>query len=327
LVPRRQTARSPSGRVSFTRPHSADGRDSRLAVQSARPAVPSSAATTSREWRARPIDRTKGRILSSQDTIEKRARATRYEITFPKDGVLGQDEEWCSVRANGSERRVRFHDYDEIYEIPGLYEQLFYDHLECCSPETVVGLLCRELARAGIDPGALNVLDVGAGNGMVGEQLAAIGASTIVGADIIPEAAAATDRDRPGVYDDYLVLDLTALGDDVRRDLESRQLNALTCVAALGFGDIPPAAFATAYDLLAPEAWLAFSIKEDFLDEDGGSGFARLIRELVDRDMIDLRAQERYRHRLSASGSPLHYVALAAAKRTDAPAAPLVAEL
>lgn len=273
-----------------------------------------------------PVDRTKGRILSSQDTIEQPAHATRYEIAFPKD-ALGQDEEWCNVRVNGSERRVRFHDYGEIYEIPGLYEQLFYDHLECCSPETVVGLLGRELVQAGIQPRALNVLDVGAGNGMVGEQLAAIGAGTIVGADIIPQAASATKRDRPGLYDDYLVLDLTALGDDTRRELESRKLNALTCVAALGFGDIPPVAFATAYDLLASDAWLAFSIKEDFLDEEGGSGFARLIRELVDRGMLEIRSQERYRHRRSASGTPLHYIALVAVKRSAEPAAPLVAGL
>lgn len=270
---------------------------------------------------------TKGLTLTPRDTLERNQPATGYEITFPSDGTLRQDEEWCLVHENGTTRKVRFHDYGEIYEVPGLYEQLFYEHLECSSPETVARLFGRELSRSGVDPASLKVLDVGAGNGMVGEQLAQVGADTIVGVDIIPEAAAAAERDRPGTYDDYLVLDLTAIDDDIRRGLESRELNALTCVAALGFGDIPPAAFAAAYDVLAPSAWLAFSIKEDFLEERGGSGFAQLIRELVDRGMIEIRAQRRYRHRLSASGEPVHYIALVAARLSPEPAAPFAAHL
>lgn len=265
--------------------------------------------------------------MTPRDTLQRDPVAPAYDIEFPDVGALGQDEEWCLVGENGSTRKVRFHDYGEIYELPGLYEQLFYDHLECSSPETVARLLRRELTRSGVDPDSLDVFDVGAGNGMVGEQLADAGAGTIVGVDIIPEAAAAAERDRPGVYDDYLVLDLTALDDDVRADLESRELNALTCVAALGFGDIPPLAFAAAYDVLVPGAWLAFSIKEDFLEERGGSGFARLIRELVDRGMLEIRAQRRYRHRLSAAGEPVHYIALVAVKADEAQAAPLAEQL
>lgn len=263
--------------------------------------------------------------MTPRDTLERTA-STTYEISFPPGGVLRQDEEWCLVRENGTERKIRFHDYGEIYDLPGLYEQLFYEHLECASPETVVRLLKRELSRSDVDMASLSVLDVGAGNGMVGELVAQAGAA-VVGVDIIPEAAAAAERDRPGTYEDYLVLDLTALDDEMRRNLESRELNALTCVAALGFGDIPPEAFAAAYDVITPGGWLAFSIKEDFLDEQGGSGFARLMRELVDRGMVEIRAQRRYRHRLSSSGQPVHYIAIVAAKRSVEPAAPLAAGL
>lgn len=265
--------------------------------------------------------------MTPRDTSNSTASTTRYEITFPEESALGQDEEWCLVRADGATRKLRFHDYGEIYEVPGLYEQLFYEHLECSSPETVARLLGRELRRSGVDATTLNVLDVGAGNGMVGEQLAEVGVERMVGVDIIPEAAAATERDRPGIYDEYLVLDLTALENGTREELESRKLNALTCVAALGFGDIPPAAFAAAYDVLSPGAWLAFSIKEDFLEERGGGGFARLIRELVDKGMVEIRAQRRYRHRLSATGEPVHYIALVAAKQSGHDAAPLAARL
>ena len=63
---------------------------------------------------------------------------------------LAQDEEWFEVTVDGEPRRIRFHDYGAIYEIPGLYERLFYDVLECRSPQTVVGLLeSRARARRG----------------------------------------------------------------------------------------------------------------------------------------------------------------------------------
>jgi predicted TPR repeat methyltransferase len=265
--------------------------------------------------------------MSSSEAPERgRGREAAYEITLPSGTGTSQDQEWCLVRKNGSERRMRFHDYGDLYREPGLYEQLFYDELECSSPQTVVGLLADELERTGFDPDNITALDVGAGNGMVGEELEAIGASTIYGVDIIPEAAEATERDRPDTYEGYFVVDLTDLPGDVRRDWEDAELNLLTCVAALGFGDIPPEAFATAYDLLQPGGWLAFCIKEEFVERRNGqsSGFSRLIYELADRGHMEIRAQERYRHRLATNGDPLHYVAMVARKVRGHAAAPLV---
>ena len=264
--------------------------------------------------------------MSSSEAPEKgRGRETAYEITLPSGTGTSQDQEWCLVRMNGSERRMRFHDYADLYREPGLYEQIFYDELECTSPPTVVGLLAEELERSNVNPRDLTALDVGAGNGMVGEELAGIGTGTIYGVDIIPEAAEATERDRPGIYEGYFVVDLTDLPGDVRSDWEEAELSLLTCVAALGFGDIPPAAFATAYDLLQPGGWLAFCIKEEFVERNNGrsSGFSRLIYELADRGHMELRAQERYRHRLATNGDPLHYVAMVARKQSPAPAMPL----
>ena len=80
----------------------------------------------------------------------------------------------------------------------------------------VVGLLAEQLDAAKVGPETLTALDVGAGNGLVGEQLKRLGVKSIVGVDIIPEAARAAERDRPEVYSDYVVCDLTALDDDER---------------------------------------------------------------------------------------------------------------
>jgi predicted TPR repeat methyltransferase len=245
------------------------------------------------------------------------------EIRLPEAAdELAQDEEWYEVSLDGETRRVRFHDYAQTYSMPGVYEHLFYDTLKCDSPRTVCGLLEEHVESEGRDPSELRVLDLGAGNGMVGEQLAEMGAEEIIGVDIIEEAAQAAERDRPGVYDDYHVLDLTDLSEPQREELRSRKLNCLTSVAALGFGDIPPAAFAEAFSLVEDGGPVGFSIKEEMLSGEDSSGFSRLIDEAIGDGALELKAERRYRHRLSLSGEPLYYVAMVAEKAGDLPAVP-----
>jgi predicted TPR repeat methyltransferase len=246
--------------------------------------------------------------------------STRYEISFPDaDRGADQDAESCLVSVDGERRRIRFHDYHEIYALPGLYEQLFYEELKCTSPPVLAELLTRSMRAAGVDPGTVDAIDIGAGNGMVGEELVKRGIGSVVAVDIIDEAAEAAERDRPDVYDEYHVADLTDLPADVGDALANRELNCLTTAAALGFGDIPPLAFAEACNLLVDGAWVAFTIKDSFLEDDGESAFATLVRRLEDSGRLDVVARKRYRHRLAVDRSELHYVAVIARKRGDVP--------
>jgi SAM-dependent methyltransferase len=240
------------------------------------------------------------------------------DIRLPEsiDGV-GQDEEWCEVVARGECRRIRFHDYADVFEIPGLYEELFYDHLNCCSPSYITKLLESVVREYGDSPDEFRVLDVGAGNGMVADELQALGVQSIVGIDIIPAAREAANRDRPDVYDDYRVTDLTDLPEAEEASLRRAETNCLTTVAALGFGDIPPLAFAKALDLIATPGWLAFNLKEGFLREQDESGFSRLIRRLNRDGYIQTLCYRRYQHRISVGGEPLFYVAVIARKLKD----------
>jgi predicted TPR repeat methyltransferase len=241
-------------------------------------------------------------------------------IRLPKpSGRLEQDEEWCEVAIDGRLQRFRFHDYGEIYDVPGLYERLFYDRLGCCSPSRVVGLLCEALRENEASTTDLRVLDLGAGNGMVADELDARGADALVGIDIIPEARRAALRDRPGIYADYVVADLTHLEPSVAARLRAARLNCLAAVATLGFGDTPPRAFTTALRLMEVPGWLAFNIKETFLKEHDDSGFSRLIRQLASREVIRFEAYRRYRHRRSVAGEPLHYVAMVARLLREVP--------
>jgi SAM-dependent methyltransferase len=243
-----------------------------------------------------------------------------FVVVLPDDGqTLNQDEEWCEVVLDGRRRRIRFHDYHDVYGIPRLYEHLIYHTLECRSPQVIARLVGDVLAARGTDPAELRVLDVGAGNGMVGEELKRLGVDAVYGVDIIPEAAHATHRDRPGVYDGYLTADLTNLTPDQRATLVDANLNTMVTVSALGFGDVPPHAFAQAYNLISTPGWLAFNIKEDLLRERDPTSFARLIQRMRDEHLFLPLARERYRHRLSVCGKPLYYVAYVARKEWPIP--------
>lgn len=249
---------------------------------------------------------------------------TRYRVQFPADGAhaLGQDEvSFRIIEEDGKEVFIRFHDYDEIYRRPGLYEQLFYDRLKCISPTKVGELLEASLDTGGENITELRVLDLGAGNGMMGEVLKnRHGVARLVGADIIAEARDAAYRDRPDVYDEYFVSDFTNLTDTDREQLVDWNFNCLTSVAALGFGDIPPSAFFNALQLVRKDGWVAFNIKETFLDRADQTGFSRFIREMIFSKYLDVYHLERYCHRLSIEGVPLYYFALVGRKTGEIPA-------
>lgn len=240
------------------------------------------------------------------------------DIRFPDvDDGVDQDEEWCEVVIDGKRRRIRFHNYSEVFRVPGLYEELFYEQLKCCSPSYISNLLESVVREYGESPEEFRVLDVGAGNGMVGDELQQLGVQSVVGVDIIPAAKEATNRDRPDVYDSYRVTDLTDLSETDEEHLRRVNANCLTTVAALGFGDIPPLAFAKALDLIATPGWLAFNLKESFLREQDDSGFSRLIRRLNREGYIQTLCYRRYQHRVSMTGQPLYYVAVVARKLRD----------
>lgn len=246
----------------------------------------------------------------------------RHHIQFPQLEAhkLAQDEVFFYlVDPDGDKTKLRFHDYDRIYEIPGLYEQIFYDRLKCSSPVKVAEILKSAMDQTNENFTELRVLDLGAGNGLMGEALKKYGVSRMIGVDIIPEAQMATERDRPHLYDAYYVTDFCDLSETEQEELQSWSLNCLTSVAALGFGDIPPRAFIEAFNVIQSEGWVGFNIKETFLNESDVSGFSRMIRELIFSNYLEIYHLERYRHRLSMEGEPLYYYAIAARKIADIP--------
>lgn len=243
------------------------------------------------------------------------------QIALPAPGdQLDQDEEWVLVKLEEGWRQIRLHDYNEVYEVQGLYEKWVYDVLECASPQKIRDLLGAALKEADIDPASLTVLDLGAGNGCVAEVLTELGMGRFVGIDIYREAAEAAERDRPGLYDAYFVGDLT-LPETSRAPELARDFEVLTCVAALGFSDIPPAVFAAAYNQVSDDGWVAFTIKADFMNGNDTTGFSGLITSMLRDGVLELVSRDKYQHRASTEGEPLLYEAFVGRKRRDVPQA------
>ncbi len=248
--------------------------------------------------------------------MEKQNFKLRIPETVKSDQ---QGEEPFIIEYNGEEKRIRAHDYDEIYKVPGLYEYLFYDKYKCDSPNVVCSELVKEVEKTTMKVSDLKVLDVGAGNGMVGEELKSVGADAVFGIDIIEEAAEAIERDRPGIYDDYLIEDLTRLSDGTRDKVEKWSPNCMTIVAALGFDDIPPEAFAEAYNMISDQGWVAFNIKDEFCSKGDRTGFSNLIDNMTGSDAFSVKSKKRYRHRFCQDGTPLNYFAVIGQKQKDIP--------
>ena len=229
---------------------------------------------------------------------------------------LDQDEEWIEIVTSNGREKLRLHDYARFYSIPGLYDE-FYQKLDYRSPRVVCQTLRKKMAEQGDPDKPIRVLDFGAGNGQVGESLnKELDCQALVGLDIIPEARAAAHRDRPGIYDEYYILDMASPSEEDLEKLSGWDFDALVTVAALGFGDISADAFANAFNLMKDGSWIAFNIKDSFLCADDKTGFCRAINSLL-HGSLEMIETSRYRHRMSLGGAPLYYYVIIGKKLKD----------
>jgi predicted TPR repeat methyltransferase len=242
----------------------------------------------------------------------------KYEVVYPdSDNDIDQHKEFFTLKTENGEQRLRIHDYDKVYKVPGLYEEVVYDRLKCDSPDMVCSLLAGEIDEAGGPQSDVRVLDFGAGNGIVGECLTEkFDCDAIVGLDIIPEAKDAAHRDRPHVYDDYFVMDLSDPSNDDLQTLDKWNFNVLLTVAALGYGDIPTQGFINAFNLVEKDGWIAFNIKDRFMSDEDDTGYHDTISAMMG-DSLEALKVEQYCHRMSMAGDPLHYYAVVGRKNSD----------
>lgn len=220
-------------------------------------------------------------------------RPGRREAT----GVLGtitfEGEEWIEYGPPERRRRIGFHDYASLYDEPGLYDRVFVELLGMHTAEQVVGLYDDALRRLERDPAAERVIDLGAGSGAGGAELRRLGVGIVIGVDREPAAARATHRDRPGVYDDYVVAEVP----EVLTVLRPRSpFTALVAVASVGTDALRAEQLVWVIEaLLAPRAIVAFAVSEAL--------FPTLVDEVSDQAGLEVLTTVDYVHRRQTDGT------------------------
>ncbi len=221
-------------------------------------------------------------------------------VAQPDDPQIGS--ELIRVRYDdGAEEELRLHDYGRLYALPGVYEQIVQERLGCRSPQQLATMLGEVVDRLGWDRRTVRAIDIAAGNGVSGEALAAAGLHPVLGTDIVPSARAAAQRDRPGVYDEYLTLDLLALSPVQRSAIAGLHAKLLSCVAPVGAqsSELPPEALIAAASLLDRDGLVAYM-------HDPVSGPDQVTGALWRRSGIEAeeQARVRYLHRYTVNGEP-----------------------
>jgi hypothetical protein len=229
------------------------------------------------------------------------------ELTEQADPEIGS--EVIRVRHDdGRVEELQLHEYERLYALPGVYEQIVHDRLGCRSPAELAGMLARAADALGWERDAMRVLDIAAGNGVSGEALVQAGLRPVLGTDIVPSAREAALRDRPGLYDRYLTLDLLALTDGERTAVTGLHANALSCVAPVGThgSELPVEALVAAAGLLAPDALVVYmhdpnrsppTVADEITAEVWAAGLGAGIEALE-------LARRRYVHRYTVNGAP-----------------------
>lgn len=242
---------------------------------------------------------------------------TNWSIKFSaSDNDLSTNEEYFYLSTAAQlERRFSIHDYSDIYQIPGLYEYVVCDTLNYQAPQIITKLLMEQVHQDNLTANDLQVLDVGAGNGLSGKTLADAGVTSIVGLDIIPEAAIANQRDYPGVYQKYYVEDLTSLSKKTHQELMSQQFNVLLLSGSLYH--LPTTAFDNALSFLTIGGWFVVTLRQAAREQNKLNSAYHLFEQLVQKQSLEIMVEQTYQQRLSVRGEPIMGQAIVAKKLTE----------
>jgi hypothetical protein len=232
------------------------------------------------------------------------SRGFTVEIPQQADPQIGRERILVHFD-DGRTEELRLHEYERVYALPGLYEEVVQCRLDCRSPAEIASMLAGATDSLGWPRSQVRVLDVGAGNGISGAALVEHGMRPVIATDLEPAARGAALRDRPEVYDSYLITDLVDLSPSQEAAIAALAPNALTCVAPVGAGPqhIPPAALITAARLLTPDAVIAYM--RDATDEPDLVTEQMWLAGLPGVTLAQELTRRRYRHRYTVNRRPV----------------------
>jgi hypothetical protein len=224
-----------------------------------------------------------------------------------------QHEEMMLVTLETGEReQIRLHDYARVYDVPGLYEEVVQRRLQCASPVTLATGVVQAALQRGIRPAGLSVLDLGAGNGILGEELQARGVQTILGTDNVEAARRAALRDRPNVYAEYFI---TGSGKEhqLLESIPRHGLNSLVAAGALGPGHIPVDSLHGLWARFPRQSFLGVTVA-DWGDDPASSDVPAFVDRLRHGEEPHFVTEQRFRHRFTMAGEPVYYRMVVAQK-------------
>ncbi len=244
----------------------------------------------------------------------QRALQRSTGVLVELDSIPGdQDQERLTIVEGNQQISLRFHQYGEVFRREGLYETILRG-VDEHTVSSVADALAETLKTEGdhILQDGVRHLDFGAGTGRMPDAVMARLADhfpdtpvhAVVGLDIAPEAKEAALRDRPGLYDAYVVGDLLSESvNDVVDTLRDLKFNVLTVGSAVGFGDIP-------FEAL----WRAVSVVDDggICSFNANTRYQPYVEEQLERLSDDgaievLSYQPSYRHRNDFCGGSIMY--------------------
>ena len=249
-----------------------------------------------------------------------------YQIRFPEESSDFRNQEHFFVSQKGNEKKYTLQQYREVFNVPLLYEAVT-SMLKYQSPETLAMQLITQVIKAKTNIDSLVVLDIAAGTGLIGKHLASLGVKSIVGVDIIAEAAEAAQRDYPNVYEKYYVEDLTDITPATQQELANRGFNCLVCCSSLSC-HFPIQGFINSFNLIENNNWVAFNVNTYIIEEldntevfeyKKAAEFGQLYHQMIKAGILEVTNKHYYLHRLLMNGKALNYVAVTARKRGDIP--------
>lgn len=249
-----------------------------------------------------------------------------FQIRFPETSSDLRNQEYFFVIQNGQESKYNLQQYEEVFNVPGLYEAVT-TKLKYQSPQTIAMQLITQVIKVKQEIDSLVVLDIAAGTGFAGKELASLGVKSIVGVDIIPEAAKAAQRDYPGVYEKYYIEDLTNISPTAQQELANRGFNCLVCCSSLSC-HFPIQGFINSFNLIENNGWVAFNVNTYVIEDPNNTDtfeykkaaqFTQLYHYMVKAGILEITNKHYYLHRLLTNGKALDYVAVTARKRENIP--------
>ncbi|RWD58094.1 MAG: class I SAM-dependent methyltransferase [Mesorhizobium sp.] len=235
--------------------------------------------------------------------------AEAYTIcSVPSSERDRQSDEVFSAIVDGKNLHFSMHNYGEMYKIPNLYDAMMYGLLRCETPFALAREFGRILFEHRADPSTLRVLEVGAGSGAFAEAVRlAMPIGRMVGLDIIEEARVAAERDRPGIYDGYIVADLCALSWEAEAEIASLSPNCVGVASATGWNNhIPVAGFERAFSVLEPGGWFIFHVKPNDPDPECVALLQWIEAKVKTSYIVDSK-RGRIFHRMSVNGEKIYY--------------------